>query len=443
MSSTPYADSHLWRKIALADCNNFYVSCERAFAPHLHARPMVVLSNNDGCVISRSPEAKSLGIKMGAPAYQYKKFFQDNGVILRSSNYSLYGDMSHRVMTALSHFTERCCVYSIDESFLELHPLHKKTTTEYCLEICRKVHRWTGIPISIGVSTTCTLAKLANRIAKKSKTLQGVFDLSEHPQTDEILRSVPIGDVWGIGRKSTEKLVRHNIQNALELRNAPATTIQQLLTITGRQTQLELQGKACFPMDDTPAHRKSIRTSRSFRQGITTREDLREALVCFGARAAEKARKEHLVAGHLHIYFRTDRHKRQQASHCVKKAIVLQPPTADTSVIIKKVGELANSFFGEGHAYKKAGVTLSELRSTSQQQGDLLQLCQQNATEQKHSATKSAALTSLIDNINGKYGKETVRYASTGVKRPWSMQRQYLSPSFTTNWKDLPRVLIK
>lgn len=294
---------------ALVDCNNFYVSCERVFNPKLRGKPVIVLSNNDGCAVARSEEAKSIGVPMGAPVFMYQDLFRRHKVEMLSSNYTLYGDMSHRVMSTLSRFTPSMENYSIDEAFLDLSGFDHTNLTEYAKEIQATVKRWTGIPVSIGIAPSKTLAKIANKLAKKNPMCKGVLDITNHPRLDDFLQSINLEDVWGVGRQYTKLLMRNRILTALDLKNASDFWVKKHMTIVGLRMVLELRGISCIELDELNEPKQEIIRSRSFGKSVTDLQELKEAVAFHTTRAAEKLREQHSIASYISAFIETNRFK--------------------------------------------------------------------------------------------------------------------------------------
>jgi len=417
---------------ALIDCNNFYVSCERVFNPRLNGKPVIVLSNNDGCAVARSNEAKSLGVGMGAPAFKIADLIKKYNIQVYSSNYSLYGDMSDRVMNTLLSFTPHIEIYSIDEAFLDLSDIHQKDREAFCTNIRQTVLQWTGIPVSIGVAATKTLAKVANRIAKKSTKAKGFLDLTESPYLNYALEITDVADVWGVGRKYSTYLNNNGIMNALQLRDAESLLIRKKMGICGIRMQHELAGKSCFPLEVNPPSKKGISVSRTFKKAVTDIDDLKEAMATFVSRGAEKLRKEESVAKIMVIFITTGRftdHRFFQS-----KVISLPVATNCTPELIKYANEGIKKIFKKGYSYKKIGVIFQELyRETCYQAGLFDRIDRQ----------KFKKIMISLDAVNKKMGTNTLKYAATGLKSSpkWQTVFNMRSPAYTTNWEQLPVVL--
>lgn len=415
---------------ALVDCNNFYVSCERVFNPALNGRPVVVLSNNDGCVIARSNEAKALGISMGAPFFKSRDLFKKNGVRVFSSNYGLYGDMSGRVMTTLGQFTPDLEIYSIDEAFLDLGGF--SDLTPYARAIRATIRQHTGIPVSIGMGPTKTLAKVANKIAKKDASLQGVLDLATIQDRDSLLAGVPVEDIWGVGPRYAAMLASHGITTACELKNAGDSFIQKTMTIAGLRTVRELRGEACIELEQSPAPKKAICSSRSFGRPVEAIEELLESVSEYMSRAAEKLRRQHCAAASVQVSLTTNRFA-DGPQYANSISCTLEPPTAYTPELITCAQACLRAIYRKGYRYKKTAVLLSGLMPAK---GLQLHLFAGRGPSQAH----QKALMDGMDMLNRRYGRTTVQFASSGINKRWKMLQSYKSPCFTTCWGELPTV---
>jgi DNA polymerase V len=413
--------------IALVDCNNFYASCERVFQPKLRGKPIVVLSNNDGCVIARSNEAKALGIPMGEAWHICRKRVDTEGIIVRSSNYTLYGDMSARVMRVLADFTPELEIYSIDEAFLGLSGLDTRLEA-HARELRRVVLQWTGIPVSVGIATTKTLAKAANRRAKKDAGCGGVCVMLTEQATDDQLASMAIDDLWGVGSRLAERLAMMGITNPLMLKQADAKFIRERFSVVLERTILELRGIPCIALEEAPPDRKSIMASRSFGETVETRQELEEAVATYTARAAEKLRRQSLAAGRLVVFVQTNRFRPQDAQYAREQAVQLPVATADTGRLIAAAHRGLATIFREGFRYKKAGVMLLDLTAARAVQGGLF-----DAPD----SVRAKARMRALDVLNGRYGRDTVTYAATGTRRAWKLRSEHISPRFSTNWDEL------
>lgn len=424
MSSTSYKSLFL-----LIDCNNFYVSCERLFRPDLIGKPVVVLSNNDGCIVSRSPEAKALGIPMGAPEFQVRPLLKKYDIEVFSSNYELYGDMSHRVMQAVSSLVDGLEQYSIDECFVRLAPAHIPHALDIAQNIRRRVQKWTGITVSIGVAQTKTLAKLANHIAKKNTS--GVFFLDgTEKQHDALFKKIPVSEVWGVGRHTLPKLERFAIHTVYDLKKADDTWVKSRLTITGLRTVMELRGIPCIDEDNAPVPRRSLVSSRSFGSKIFDIESLQQAVSSFASRAAEKLRHEKLLAGGIAVHIRTSRQHIPFVCETVHQTFLY--PTNNTETFIKAAISAVKAMYKSETPYAKAGIMLFDLVSETNVQGSLLTLGTQAEDKKKMALMKS------LDKINAVHGKHTIHYAAEGLgEQDWHMKQKNRSPRLTTDWKHL------
>ncbi|MDD2769011.1 MAG: Y-family DNA polymerase [Methylococcus sp.] len=418
---------------ALADCNNFYASCERLFAPHLEGRPVVVLSNNDGCVIARSNEAKAIGIPMGAPYFQIEKLIRRHGVVVFSSNYTLYGDLSRRVMAVLAGFAPRYEVYSIDECFLDLFAL-PFDLTDYSLRIVRTVKQWTGIPVSIGIAPTKTLAKLANRLAKKGQSPAGaVLDWSRLLSPEQALASIPVEDIWGIASRSGARLRELGITNALALRDADPKRLRSIFGVVMERIVLELRGTSCLSLEIAPPPQKQIMVSRSFGDRLSAQDDLRAAVASFAARACEKLRSRRLHAQALSVFLQTSPFDTSRPGYANSLTIPLEAPSQDSHLLIGLALRGLERLYLPGYAYQKAGVLLLDLVPSGVQQGSLF-------APSGADTVRSASLMAVIDRINHSFGRQALRFGSEAVSAQWRMRALLKSPAYTTRWAELPRV---
>ena len=409
---------------ALVDCNNFYASCERVFDPSLEDRPVVVLSNNDGCIVARSNEAKTLGIGMGTPYFKALPILEKHDVQVFSSNYSLYADMSNRVMETLSQFTPEMEVYSIDEAFLNLAGI-PGDLTDYGRRIRKTVKQWTGIPVSIGIAKTKTLAKVAGRIAKKSEKADGVLDLTDSPWLDKALSQVEVGDVWGIGRKISQKLHKVGVLTALQLRDTDIDWIKSTFSIEVVRTVRELRGQCCYELEESPPPKKGITVSRSFGQNITDINHLQEATAVYVARAAEKLRSEGLAAGVMTVFAMTSRfvEKRYYNRHIT----TFEVATNDTQELLATAMTSIKKLYRSGYEYKKSGVMLMGLVPRDKVQGNLFYI---------RDRKRSGRLMETLDVIN-KRNPAGIHWAVEGIEQPWRTKFNRKSKKFTTDWKEL------
>ena len=423
MSSIQYT-----RKIALIDCNSFYVSCERLFNPKIKKKPVVVLSNNDGCIISRSNEAKALGIKMGEPYFKEKEVIVKNNVQVFSSNYSLYGDISRRVMRTLKRFNSDIEVYSIDEAFLDLSNFSDNEIENVGHEIRSIVLKWTGIPTSIGIAKTKTLSKVANHIAKKKKS--GVVSLIGIENIDPILEKVDINDVWGVGRQLTKFYHQNGIYNAKQLKNKSNTWIKKSSNVLSSRTAMELRGIPCIDLETTSSKRKSCVVSRSFGKRVEDFQELREAIAGYSLNASEKIRSESLVTKSITVFVRTSPFQNHYGFYSNSKTIDLPMATNNSIEIVKVALNALESIFKNGYRYQKAGIMLSHLSESTNNKN----LFSSEKDEKINSLMKS------IDNTNYRYGRSTLSLASAGVQKGWNMRRQYSSKIDTADFYCLPTI---
>jgi DNA polymerase V len=413
----------------MVDCNNFYASCERVFNPSLEGKPVVVLSNNDGCVIARSNEAKALGIAMGEPAYKREGFFAKNGVHVFSSNYALYGDMSARVMRILAGFAAETEVYSIDECFLLLRGLSTASLSHTAREIRRTVRQWTGIPVCVGIARTKTLAKIANRLAKKDG--DGVRVLEDEYDIERVLGGLETGDIWGIGRRSARRLGDCGVHTALDLKGRDDDWVRRHLTVTGLRTVLELRQIPCIALEDAPPPARSLVCSRSFGTRIESLASLEEAVSAYVQRAGEKLRRKGLVAGAVQVFLETNRFQ-PGPQYAGSRCRALPAPTADTLDLHGPALEILRDIHKPGYRYQKAGVILLDLSPASGRQLSFLEPC----GEEK---AKRDALMRVMDRINTVHGRGALTLAASGLgKKEWHMRQERRSPSYTTSWNELP-----
>jgi DNA polymerase V len=420
-------------RIALVDCDNFYVSCERVFNPRLKDKPVVVLSNNDGCIVARSQEAKAVGIPMGAPFFQYQKLIQNNKVKVYSSNYALYGDMSKRVMDTLKRFSPNVEIYSIDEAFLDLTGFSDKNPIEYGTLIRETIKQHIGIPVTIGIAPTKVLTKIATRIAKKDKSLNGVFDITRHPKIDDLLKTIAVEDIWGIGKQYTKLLNSQGILSAKDLKYASPKWIQKHLTIVGLRILKELNAEPCIPLEELPPPRKGIICSRSFGKPVETLEAISEAISEYVSRAAQKLRAQNSAASFLHVYVSTSPFKPQpQYSNAISSTFLT--PTSFTPELIRIAKGCIKQIYQPGYQYREAGVFLGGLISQSRVQ---LSLFSKIDSQQRD---KRTALMASLDQINKRLGSNTIQVASQGTKKVWKMNQSSVSPHYTTRWQEIPVV---
>jgi len=415
---------------ALADCNSFYASCEKVFKPSLEGRPVIVLSNNDGCVIARTAEAKALGISGFEPVFKYQAIIEQHEVAVFSANFTLYGDLSSRVMATLRQFTPEMEIYSIDEAFLSLSGMNIDRE-KYCRNIRNVVKQWTGIPVSIGIGPTKTLAKLANRFAKKDPALDGVLDITGSPAAGKLLSLTRVEDIWGVGRKYSKFLNRHGIQNALQLSQADDNWLRKHMTVTGLRTVEELRGHSCIQGDEAPPPKQCIMTSRSFGRDIHAKEDLEQAAAEFTAMCAEKLRKQRSKASLLTVFIASNSF-RDEPQYSNSVTLSLPEPTDYTPRLLELARRGLKSIFKPGYSYKRAGVLLSGIGPGDAVQLDLLGSCRESPGEYR--------IMQAVDAVNARTGRGALKYAAAGIDRPWKMNQRKLSPRYTTRWNDVPVV---
>lgn len=416
---------------ALVDCNNFYASCERAFNPFWIGKPVVVLSNNDGCVIARSNEAKALGIKMGVPAYQIKKVVEQYGIGVFSSNYTLYGDMSNRVMAMLSGYAPDIEVYSIDEAFLDLSGFTYHDLKEYGEGIVQAVGRGTGIPLSMGVGNTKTLSKVANKFAKKYSGYKGVCIIDTEEKRIEALKRTEIGDVWGIGRRHAKRLEKYGVLNAYEFSVMPRNWVRQHMTVVGERTWKELNGEACIEMEHVAPSKKQICTSRAFGEMITDIEGLEEAVSTFASICAGKLRKQKSCAQSLMVFIHTNNFREDMPQYFKNCVIKLPVPTNCTPEIVHYALVALRGIFQKGYWYKKAGVIVVDIVP-----GDAVQ---QNLFDTVD-RIKQQKLMVVVDKLNNGFTRNSLALAVQGGNRKWKLKQELLSPCYTTKLSDVIKI---
>ncbi|WP_205503188.1 Y-family DNA polymerase [Rufibacter psychrotolerans] len=410
---------------ALVDCNNFYASCERVFNPTLVGQPIVVLSNNDGCVIARSNEAKALGIGMGAPFFEIRELVKAHGVHVFSSNYELYGDMSRRVTLILSEYTPHLEIYSIDESFLDLSNFLHVDLEQHARAIWERVPRATGIPVAVGVAPTKTLAKIANRLAKKGT---GTLVLRDREQIEQALRATAVADVWGVGRQYARKLAGYGVQTAYDLSCATDSFVKKHLTIVGLRTVKELRGESCLDLELAPPPKQNICTSRSFGEPLTELTDIEEALAAHTVRCASKLRKQNSCAFSFTVFLETSRFTCPTQHYHQSRTVKLEVPSSSELVLVAKALEALRAIYRPGFRYKKTGIIVSGLVPANQVQESLFSA---NTRERDNS------LMQTLDGLREKFGHGIVKYAVQGTSHKWKIKSENLSPCYTTRLEDL------
>tara|TARA_B100001123_G_scaffold20873_1_gene23032 strand:+ start:2975 stop:4255 length:1281 start_codon:yes stop_codon:yes gene_type:complete len=417
-------------KIALVDCNSFYVSCERLFNPSIATKPVVVLSSNDGCVIARSTEAKALGIKMGEPYFKVKKIVKENSVKIFSTNFALYGDISRRVMKTLKQFSPQMEVYSIDEAFLDLSSIKNEKLLEHGYKIRETILKWTGIPTSIGIATTKTLSKAANYIAKKEKS--GVINLVNSKKTDDLLSEIKINDVWGVGRQLTKFYIKNGINTAYDLKNMNNGWIKKNTNVFGSRTAMELKGISCVSLEPYEEKRKNCCVSRSFGKKVTKLEELNEAITGHCLNAAEKIRLDKQIAKKITVFIRTSPFQNKKNYYANSKNIDLAIRTNDSIELVKQALIALKAIYKEGYKYQKAGIIFSDLKNINSYDKNLFSVIRNEKKREK--------LMKAIDYTNAKYGKHSLSIAQAGLKKMWASKRQHYSKIDTASFKFLPTV---
>ena len=415
---------------ALVDCNNFYASCERVFNPKLEGKPIVVLSNNDGCIVARSNEAKALGIPMGAPYFKYKDVIKRNNVEVFSSNYTFYGDMSARVMTSLRSIAGEIEIYSIDEAFLDVSEFYYCNLEDTAKEIKKLVQQWTGVPISIGIGTTKTLAKVANRQAKKYES-SDVFDIREEARRIDILKKMELEDIWGISTKSAQRLRKIGIKNPHELAISDPKVICKAVSVTGERIHYELNGISCIPIEEVK-NKKTIISSKSFGKKVGTVEELEEAVSMYAARACEKLRAQESRAQGLHVFLRTSLYLDKERRYTNGMSSYFTIPTSNTSKITKEAKRLTSKLFLPNYEYQKIGVVLLNITDAKNEQYSFYEV---------EDYDKSDTVMGTIDTVNEKFGNRSIFFGAQGINKNWKMRADRKSAMYTTKVDDLPRVI--
>ncbi len=414
---------------ALVDCNNFYVSCERVFDPSLLFCPVVVLSNNDGCVVARSPEAKALGIGMGVPVFSVRDILKRSGARILSSNYTLYGDMSRRVMESILSVWPRMEVYSIDEAFLDLRGMNADDVHDFAGSLRETVRRWTGIPVSVGIAPTKTLAKIASGIAKRRADCEGVHYLRNEKDIEESLAQTAVEKVWGIGPAHEKYLKKRGIFSALTLAGAPDAMIRKQMGVVGLRTVFELRGVSCLPMEEIEARRKGIAVSKSFGRPILCLEEMEEAVAAYTSMAAVKLRRRQLAAGVLSVFLITDRMKKEKPQYYNMVSCELPEPSDDTGQLLRHALWGLRRIFRRGFEFQKAGILLTQLSPVD---------CGQGCLFSPPARAKAVPLMCALDQLNATLGKGALRYAVEGSNPSWKTRFAFRSKRFTTNWNELP-----
>ena len=412
----------------LVDCNNFFVSCERAFRPSLEGRPTVVLSSNDGCVIARSNEARALGVGMGQPVFQIKDLIRQEDIQVISANHSLYSDMSHRVMQVLAELAPSAETYSIDECFLDLTGI-RDDLAGFGQRIRTTVQQWTGLPVCVGIAETKTLAKIANRIAKTSERTHGVLNLTGSSRRSKALEMTPVAQVWGIGRQFAQKLDHKGARTALDLARLPDEWVRKEMGVRGLRTVLELRGEDCIGFEDMPQPRQTTMVSRSFGNPVTALEDLADAITVFATDAARTIRTANRVCSSVHVFIETSRF-RKDPPYAPSQLEALSPPTHNTRHIVRAAIKCLKEIYREGLAYKRAGVMLLDLVDARQEQPSLFE----------KPDPKDGQLMEAMDVIERRMGRGAIRFGHSGSAARWRSSGAFRSPHYTTRWAGIPVV---
>ena len=419
---------------ALADCNNFFASCERVFRPDLQGKPVIVLSNNDGCAIARSNEAKALGIKMGDPLFKIRHLVETHNVAVFSGNMALYGDMSQRVRWVLEEFAPSVEVYSIDECFLDLRGMENIDFDAYAKEISAQCWKQTSIPVSVGIAPTKTLAKIASKLCKQYPKLRGGCYMHRPQDIEKVLRKFPVEDVWGIGRRSVAKLKQRGVNTAYDYTQLPESTIQALFGITGVRTWRELQGVPCIEFEDGFEAKQSICVSRSFSSEIYDVKELQEQIANFASSMAEKLREQRSVAAEMVVFAYTNRFKDSAPQTYSNGLISFTTPTSNQRQIVADAVQVTQRIFKNGYGYKKAGVVATKIIPAGEVMHSLF--------EDTAAAEREQKITSTLDSINATFGKGTIKLAVQGSGKIKSASDNQ-SPHYTTRWSDIPKVSVK
>lgn len=416
---------------ALVDCNNFYASCERVFQPQLNNQPIAILSNNDGCFISRSDEAKALGLPMAAAAFKYRTFCKEHGIHVFSSNYPLYGDMSTRVMNVLQQFTPDMEIYSVDEAFLKFEGFDHYNFNDYGLQIKNKVYQWTGMPISIGIAPTKGLSKVANKIAKKFKNrTQNVYVINSEEKRLKALKWTPIESVWGIGHGNLKRLQRRQVKTAYDFTQLSDDWVRKEMAITGLKLKKDLEGVPSLDLDDHTRDKRAIATTRSFEYTFSDFENIKERIITFASSCAEKLRKQHSSCNMIIVILRSNRHKKEEEQHRASYIITLPYATDSTLVIANHAVKAVKKIYKSGIKYKRAGVIVTGLIPTNNRQLDLF----------TSESPKHKPLMKVIDDLNTKIGDYKIKLAGQDLERTWKMRQEHLTPRYTTNIDEIIEV---
>ena len=420
--------------VALVDCNSFYASCEAIFKPHLKNQPVVVLSNNDGCVIARSSLAKKVGIKMGVPFFEVKKLIKQNNVKVFSSNYTLYANISSRVMGVLKNYCDELEIYSVDEAFLILNKYSERSFFQRAMQIKKTVKKWIGVPVSIGIANNKTLSKIANHLAKKDELGTQVVELLDRQQIEIALKVLEVGDIWGIGSRISKFLQSNSIQTAYDLYSSDPRWVRQHLGVVGERTYRELHGEMCFPIIESPEAKKQCRVSRSFESYVENFKELEQRIISYATRASEKIRSDNLQAKRITVFIRSNKFNQKNQPYYGDKTYSFISPTNDLFEIVRLAVEALSSIYKPGIKYKKAGVLLSDLSSEGIYNRDLF------FQRSEKDLLKKIKVNRVFDRLNSRYGSGTICIAKENYEKFYLTRRKNLSPAYTSNFYDLPVV---
>ena len=420
--------------VALVDCNSFYASCEAIFKPHLKNQPVVVLSNNDGCVIARSSLAKKVGIKMGVPFFEVKELVKQNNVKVFSSNYTLYANISSRVMGVLKNYCDELEIYSVDEAFLILNKYSERSFFQRAMQIKKTVKKWIGVPVSIGIANNKTLSKIANHLAKKDELGTQVVELLDRQQIEIALKVLEVGDIWGIGSRISKFLQSNSIQTAYDLYSSDPRWVRQHLGVVGERTYRELHGEMCFPIIESPEAKKQCRVSRSFESYVENFKELEQRIISYATRASEKIRSDNLQAKRITVFIRSNKFNQKNQPYYGDKTYSFISPTNDLFEIVRLAVEALSSIYKPGIKYKKAGVLLSDLSSEGVYNRDLFFQRSEKDLLKKMKANR------VFDRLNSRYGSGTICIAKENYEKFYLTRRKNLSPAYTSNFYDLPVV---
>jgi len=420
--------------VALVDCNSFYASCETIFKPHLKNQPVVVLSNNDGCVIARSSLAKKVGIKMGVPFFEVKKLIKQNNVKVFSSNYTLYANISSRVMGVLKNYCDELEIYSVDEAFLILNKYSERSFFQRAIHIKKTVKKWIGVPVSIGIANNKTLSKIANHLAKKDELGTQVVELLDRRQIEIALKVLEVGDIWGIGSRISKFLQSNSIQTAYDLYSSDPRWVRQHLGVVGERTYRELHGEMCFPIIESPEAKKQCRVSRSFESYVENFKELEQRIISYATRASEKIRSDQLQAKRITVFIRSNKFDKKNQPHYGDKTYSFISPTNDLFEIVRLAVKALNRIYKPGIKYKKAGVLLSDLSREGIYNRDLF------FQRSEKDLLKKMRVNRVFDRLNSRYGSGTICIAKENYEKFYLTRRKNLSPAYTSSFYELPVV---